>query len=168
MRRSLRLGIATVAALGALANPALADKTVVKDQRNETAKLRKNGRVDIVRASAGHRGQLLEHKVVVRARIKRKRKAERPLLGINVRGGNASDPEYMILGTDIFKNRRKGKPIRIGDARLRAQGKKWTYRFDPAVFPKGGLGRYGWVAFTSTKQRVLDLVPANRYQVHKP
>ena len=166
MRRKILLPVLALA-LAASTATALADKNVVKDQRGETAGLRDNGRIDIVRASAGHAGGSLEHKVVMRERIKRKRKRERPLLGINLRGSNSSDPEYLVLGDDIFKNRPQGKPLRIGPAVLKGKRKTWTYRFDPDVFPNGGLGRYGWVAFTTTGN-ALDVVPANAYAIHRP
>jgi hypothetical protein len=167
MRRKILLVVAAALTLAAGAVPALADKTVVKDERGETAALRDNGRVDIVRASAGHFGGRLEHKVVMRERIKPKRKRERPLLGLNLRGSNTSDPEYLVLGKDIFKNRPEGKPVRIGAATLRGKRKTWTYRFKPEAFPNGGLGRYGWVAFTTTA-KAFDVAPANAYAIHKP
>lgn len=155
-----------VAALIA-ASVALADTTTIKDGKRETAALKKNGRVDIVKASAGHDGGLLEHRILVRERIKPSRRRERPLIGINTRGGGASDPEFLVYGDDIFKNRKKGDPKRIGAASLDADGRRWTYRFDPAEFPGDGLGRYGWVAFTTTA-KALDVVPANSYEIHKP
>lgn len=167
MSRRILTGAAALIAVAVFAVPALADKTVLKDERNETSALQKNGRLDIVRASAGHSGSLLEHKVVMRERIKRKRNRERPLIGLNVRGGSSSDPEYLILGEAIFKNRPKGDPVKVAGARLRGSRKTWTYRFDPADLPGGGLDTYGWVAFTSTP-KALDLVPANAYEIHRP
>lgn len=146
---------------------AFADTTTIKDGKRETKALKKNGRVDIIRASAGHDGELLEHTVVVREKIKTKRRRERPLIGINTKGGGASDPEFLVYGDDIFKTRKKGDPKRIGAATLGADGRVWTYRFSPAEFPDGGLGRYGWVAFTTTA-KALDVVPANSYAIHKP
>jgi hypothetical protein len=167
MSRRIWICAAALLALVAVAAPALADKTTVKDEKEETAALAENGRVDIVRASAGHSGRLLEHKVVMRERIKRKKNRERPLLGINLRGDSSSDPEYLILGEAIYKNPPKGKPTRIAGAKLTGSRKTWTYRFDPADFPKGGLGTYGWAAFTTTP-KALDVVPANSYEIHRP
>ena len=155
-----------VAALLA-ASYAFADTTTIRDSKRETRPLKKNGRVDILRASAGHSGDLLEHKVKVREKIKTSRRRERPLIGINTRGGGSSDPEFLVYGDDIFKNRKKGDPKRIGAATLKADGRRWTYRFSPGEFPNGGLGRYGWVAFTTTA-KALDVVPANSYAIHKP
>ncbi len=146
---------------------AFADMTTIKDGKRETRALKKNGRVDIVSAAAGHSGELLRHEIVVREKIKTSRRRERPLIGINTRGGGASEPEFLVYGDDIFKNRRKGDPKRIGAASLDADGRRWTYRFDPAEFPGDGLGRYGWVAFTTTA-KALDVVPANSYAIHKP
>lgn len=161
------MGAAALLAAAACAQPALADRLTVKDEREETAALRDNGRVDILRASAGHHGSRLEHKVVVRERIKRSRKRERPLIGINLRGSNTSDPEYLVYGDDVFKVRPQGDPLRVADASLHGSRKTWTYRFEPAAFPNGGLGRYGWVAFTTTK-KALDVVPPNYYETHRP
>jgi hypothetical protein len=168
MSRRIWMPAVTALAVMATAAPAIADKTVLKDEREETAALRENGRVDIVRASAGHAGGRLEHKVVMREKIKPKRKRERPLLGINVRGSSSSDPEYLVFGDDVFKNRLKGDPVRVADATLKGRRKTWTYRFDPADFPGGGLDSYGWVAFTATEKATLDILPANAYEVHKP
>jgi hypothetical protein len=167
MKRRIATTTVTLLACVIAAAPAAADKSTVKDEREETAALRENGRVDIVRASAGHFGSRLEHTVVVREQIKRSRKRERPLIGINLRGSNTSDPEYLVYGDGIFKNRPQGEPLRVADATLRAQGASWTYRFDPEAFPDGGLGRYGWVAFTTTK-KALDVLPPNYYATHRP
>jgi hypothetical protein len=167
MKRKTLTSAAALLALAAIAAPALADKTTVKDEKRETSALAENGRLDIVRASAGHSGDLLEHKVVMREKIKPNKNRERPLIGINVRGDNTSDPEYLILGEAIFKNPPKGKPTRIAGAKLSGSRKTWTYRFDPADFPAGGLDNYGWAAFISTP-KALDVVPANFYEPHRP
>lgn len=164
LKHLLPLAVLAVALCGAAY--AVADTKTVRDSKGETKALRKNGRVDIIRAKAGHAGQLLKHTVVVRKRIKQSRRRERPLLGINTRGGGSSDPEFLVYGDDIFKSRKKGDPKRIGNAKLSASGRRWTYRFDPGTFP-GGLGRkYGWVAFTTTA-KALDVVPANAYAIHR-
>jgi hypothetical protein len=167
--RPTRLLLPLVALLAALlaASFAFADTTTIKDGKRETRALKKNGRVDILRASAGHAGGLLEHRVVVRKRIRTSRRRERPLIGINTRGGGSSDPEFLVYGDDIFKNRKKGDPKRIGNARLTAERRRWTYRFGRDEFPDGPLGRYGWVAFTTTA-KALDVVPANAYEIHRP
>ena len=167
MRPKLLAAIAVLLALLVGASLAFADTTTIRDSKRETKALRKNGRVDIVRAIAGHEGALLEHRIVVRERIDTDRRRERPLIGINTRGGGHSDPEFLVYGDDIFKNRRKGDPKRVGAATLAADGRKWTYRFSPGEFPDGGLGRYGWVAFTTTA-KALDVVPVNSYAIHKP
>ena len=141
--------------------------TTVRDDVHETQALRDNPRVDIVKAIAAHQGELLKHTVIVQAPINKKKRRERPLLGINTRGNSASDPEFLVYGNDIFKNPKKGKPSKIGRAQLSGHGKRWIYRFDPDVFPHGGLGRYGWAAFTTTA-KALDVVPNNSYVTHRP
>ncbi len=156
--------IAAVAAAALLASTAAqaAKRSVIHDAVRETKALRHNGRVDIVKAIAAHHGKLVQHTVVVRAKIKPSRHRERPLLGINTRGGPTSDPEYLVYGGAIFKTPKKGKPKRIASAQLTSHGRRWRYRFDPRDFPHGGLHRYGWAAFTRTK-KALDVVPANSY-----
>lgn len=148
-----------------LAAPADASRQVVRDELRETKALKRNGRIDIRKATARHRGELLEHSVVMRKRIAPKRGRERPLIAINTRGGGRSDAEYLVFGGAIFKNRPKGEPKRIGDAELEAGRRKWTYRFDPAEI-KGGLGRYGWAAVV-TKGNAFDLAPPRRYKRHR-
>ena len=101
LRALLALVLAALALAGATL--AWADTDVIRDDVNETKALRDNGRVDIVKAIAGHQGPLLKHTVIVREQIKKKRKRERPLLGINTRGNPSSDPEYLVYGDDIFK-----------------------------------------------------------------
>jgi len=166
MRLRALLTLAVAAAVLGAAALAWADTDVIRDSVNETKALRDNGRVDIVKAIAGHDGPLLKHTIVVREHIDRDRKRERPLLAINVRGNPSSDPEYLIYGDDIFKNPKHGKPSRIGPAQLSGHGERWVYRFDPRDFP-GGLGRYGWAAFTTTA-KALDVVPNNSYVTHRP
>ena len=164
LRALLALTLAAVALGGATL--AWADTDVIEDGINETKALRENGRVDIVKAIASHQGKLLKHTVVVREDIDPDRHRERPLLAINVRGNESSDPEFLIYGDDIFKNPKLGKPSRIGPAQLSGHGRRWVYRFDPRDFPDG-LRRYGWAAFTTTK-KALDVVPNNSYAIHRP
>ena len=165
LRALLALVLAALALAGATL--AWADTDVIRDGANETKALRDNGRVDIVKAIAGHHGHLLQHTVVVREHIDRDRRRERPLIAINVRGNPSSDPEYLVYGDDIFKNPKKGKPEKIARANLSGHGTHWVYRFDPRDFPDGGLGKYGWAAFTTTA-KALDVVPNNSYAIHRP
>jgi hypothetical protein len=167
MRLRTLIALALTAAVLVGAALAWADTDVVRDDINETKALRENGRVDIVKAIAGHQGPLLKHTIVVREPIDPKRKRERPLLGINVRGNPSSDPEYLVYGDDIFKNPKQGKPEPIAAAQLSGHGKRWVYRFDPRDFPDGGLRKYGWAAFTTTA-KALDVVPNNSYATHRP
>lgn len=138
-----------------------AAKVTVRDGVRETRALRKNGRVDIVKVIAAHHGPDLQFTVVVRSKINPARHAEQPLLGINTRGNPASDPEYLVRGGAVFKNPKKGKPERIAHATLTEEGRSWQYRFSPKAVP-GGLGKFGWAAFTVTK-KALDVVPNNSY-----
>jgi len=167
MRLRVLIAVPTVALALLGAAFAWADSTTVRDAVGESVPLRQNPRVDIVKAIAGHQGDLLKHTIIVNGRIDPDRRRERPLLGINTRGSSSSDPEFLVYGDDIFKNPKKGKPVRIGKAQLSGHGKRWIYRFDPAQFPHGGLGRYGWAAFTTTA-KALDVVPNNFYAIHKP
>lgn len=157
--------IAIVVLAGALAPAAPANTKSVRDAKRESGPLRKNGRLDIVKAAAGHdRAGRLVHTVVVRKQVDPDRGRERPVIAINTRGGRRSDPEYQVFGDVVYKRPRKGDPRRIGAADLGSRGRRWTYRFDPAVIP--GLGRYGWAAIT-TKGSAFDIAPARRYARHR-
>jgi hypothetical protein len=165
IRTALPAAAAALLAAALLATPASAGRQVVRDELRETKALKLNGRIDIRKAIARHRGELLEHSVVMRRRIAPKRGRERPVIAINTRGGGRSDAEYLVFGRAIFKNRPKGKPKLIGEAELVAKGRKWTYRFDPAEI-KRDLGRYGWAAIV-TKGNAFDLAPPKRYKKHR-
>lgn len=165
MRRQRQLALLVTAALAAGAAPALANTTTVRDDTRESKQLKRKGRLDIKKAQAGHKGELLKHTVVMRKRVDADRGKERPLIAINTRGGRTTDPEYLVFGKAIFRQKKKGDPVEIGDAALKARGKRWIYTFDPAVIP--GLKRYGWAAI-STKGKAFDIAPSNRYQLHRP
>ena len=157
--------IATAVLAAVLASPAPANTKSVRDAKRESGPLRKHGRLDIVKATAGHdRAGRLVHSVVVRKRVDPDRGRERPVIAINTRGGRRSDPEYQVFGDAVFKRPKKGDPRRIGEADLGSRGRRWTYRLDPAVI--GGLGRYGWAAIT-TKGNAFDIAPARRYARHR-
>ena len=164
-RLLILLAAAALALLGA--SFAYADTQKVEDEIRESSVLRENGRLDIVKTTAGHKGKLLKHTIEMRGRVKPNRKKERPILGINTRGNRTSDPEYLVLGGTIFKNRKLGESIRVGEARLTSKKRRWTYLIDPKEFP-GKLGPYGWVAFTTAKGDSADVVPANTYIIHEP
>jgi hypothetical protein len=155
---------ALVAALATLAPAAAAGEQVVRDARAETKQLRGHPRLDILRATAGHRGGLLVHTVTMRRAVTPERGRERPLIGLNVRGGKRSDPEFLVFGAAVFKVRAKGDPKVVADAELSSRGRRWVYTFDPAEF---SLKRYGWVAITS-KGKTADVAPARRYRTHRP
>lgn len=166
MRKTILISlILAAAAFGAVtfasASGGTSNKVTIRDDIRETKALRKNPRVDITKVIAAHRGSKLQFTIAVRDKIKPKRHAEQPLLGINTRGNPSSDPEYLVRGGAIFKNPKKGDPQRIAHASLTEKGRRWQYRFDPADFP-GGLGKFGWAAFTVTK-KALDVVPNDSY-----
>lgn len=160
----MRLAALALSGVIALAAGAEANSKAVRDAKGESAPLRKNGRLDIIRAAAGHADGLLTHTVTVRKRINPDRGRERPILALNTRGGGRSDPEYQIFGSTIFRTRAKGDPKAVGEATLSSRGRSWTYSFDPAQIP--GLRRYGWAAIT-TKGNAFDVAPARRYADHR-
>lgn len=146
-----------------LAGSAAANTRSVADAKRETAPLRKNGRLDITKAIAGHKAGMLAHTVVVRKRVDPSRGRERPVIAINTRGGSRSDPEYQVFGGAVFKIPRKGDPKNVGDAELDSRGRRWIYVIDPALL--GDPKRYGWAAIT-TKGNAFDVAPARRYAQH--
>lgn len=148
--------------LGFAVSPSLADTRAVTDPVKETRALERNGRLDIVRATASHAGARLKHTVSVRSRIDPKRGHERPLIAINTRGSGISKPEYLVFGPALFRTTNQD-PVAIGDAALQHTKRRWIYRFDPDQIRH--LGTYGWAAVT-TKGRALDVAPAARYAIH--
>lgn len=161
------VGAATAACLLAppLTSVSAANSRAVSDGKRETAPLRKNGRLDITRALAGHRNGLLTHTVVVRRRVAPERGKERPVIALNTRGRRRSDPEFQVYGRAVFDVRGSGDPQAIADAELRSRGRRWIYLFDPAGIP-GLERRYGWAAIT-TKGSAFDVAPSRRYALHR-
>ncbi len=163
MARSIPfIALALALALTALAGLALADSARVKDDRRETPQLAKNGRLDITRATLSHKGDQIKHVITMRKPVKPKRSKERPLIGINTRGNETSDPEYLVLGESVFRVRKDDDPRKVAEAQLSARKKRWIYRFDASEI---GLRRYGWVAI-ATKGKAFDAAPADRYKIH--
>lgn len=152
-----------IAAVAALASVALANEQVVRDDRAETKQLKRHPRLDILRATAGHRDGLLMHTVTMRRAVDADRGKERPLIGLNVRGGRRSELEYLVFGGAVFKLRNDRDPKVVADAELTSRGRRWVYLFDPEEV---GLNRYGWVAITA-KGRTGDVAPADRYRRHR-
>jgi len=152
-----------VAGLLAFGSAALASDQTVRDDRAETKQLKRHPRLDILRATAGHREGLLMHTVTMRRAVAPERGRERPLIGINVRGGQRSDPEFLVFGGAVFKVRSKGDPKVVAEAELTSRGRRWVYLFDPDEF---GLERYGWAAITA-KGNTGDVAPARRYRKHR-
>lgn len=165
MMRQLRLVTlcAALAVFALAATAALANRQTVRDARAETKALKKNGRLDIIRATAGHQGELLKHVVTMRRRVDPDRPKERPLIGLNARGGPHSDPEFLVFGADVFKVRAGKDPKRVGAAELSSRGRRWAYLFDPAQID---LKRYGWAAI-ATRGKTFDVAPAGRYKNHR-
>jgi hypothetical protein len=154
---------AVAVALAALCSFAVANEQVVRDDRAETKQLKRHPRLDILRATAGHRDGLLKHTVTMRRAVEPARGKERPLIGLNVRGGRRSELEYLVFGGAVFKLRSGRDPKVVADAELTSRGRRWVYLFDPEEI---GLTRYGWVAITA-KGRTGDVAPANRYRQHR-
>lgn len=152
------IALAVACLLVLYAAAASASSNRIEDGKRETAALAANGRVDIIRASAARFGSDLRFTITMRKRVRPKPGNERPLLLINTRGGGKSEPEYALYGNGLFKL--KPNDDRIGDARLTASGRTWSYRFDPGQIP--GLNRYGWAALTS-KGPAEDVAPNRRY-----
>jgi hypothetical protein len=157
------LAAALLAALAALASVAVAGEQVVRDDRAETKQLKRHPRLDILRATAGHRDGLLVHTVTMRRAVAPERGKERPLIGLNVRGGPRSELEFLVFGGSVFKLRSNGDPKVVADAELTSRGRRWVYVFDP---DEVGLTRYGWAAIT-VKGRTSDVAPADRYRKHR-
>ena len=89
----------------------------IEDRARETRALKENGRVDIIRAGSARYGGDVRNAVTMRSAVQVARPAERPLLILNVDGGNRSDPEYLLLGETLFRVNPPGPTYRSGRCR---------------------------------------------------
>jgi hypothetical protein len=162
-RRKLELIVAAavVAAL-VVVSAANADSTAVRDRAKETKALKRRPNLDIVRASAGHAGDELKHKVKMRGRIKPGKKNTRPFILINTKGGKRSAYEFVVVGTRVLEVR-GNRLERVGGSRLSTRRRTWIYRFSPESFGAGDS--YGWAALTA-KGKTVDLAPNRNYKKH--
>ena len=133
----------------------------IEDRARETRALKENGRVDIIRAGSARYGGDVRFAVTMRSAVEPARPAERPLLILNVDGGNRSNPEYLLLGETLLRVKPSGADVPIGKVQAGARGRTWSYRFDPDQVP-GGLDRYGWAALTRTGD-AEDVAPEDGY-----
>lgn len=157
MKRHAILTITFLLALAALADAGQR----IEDRARETRALKENGRVDIIRAGSARYGRDVRFTVTMRAPVRPNAAEGRPLLILNVRGGNRSDPEYLLLGPTLFRIKPSGADIPIGKVQAGARGRTWSYRFDPDQIP-GGLDRYGWAVLTRTGE-AEDVAPEDGY-----
>lgn len=134
-------------------------RTTVRDGKRETSALSKNGRLDIIRATGDRQQGNLVFTVTMREQVRRSATRERPAILINTRGNRRSDPEFAAFGNRVFRVRNRDD-VAIGEARLGARGRTWTYRFKSNVIPN--LDRFGWAAATN-KGRAFDIAPDDRY-----
>jgi hypothetical protein len=160
--RALVAAVAALLLLATAAEATAAAKTV-RDPRFDTPYLSGHGRVDITRATAARKLDVVRHAVKMRARVRPARPRERPGIIINTRGGQRSAYELIVLGSTIFRVPGKGPPKAVGEATLTAEGRTWRYRFD--LDEARGLGAgYGWAAITQKRnRRFADLAPDRGY-----
>ncbi len=104
-----------------LAATASAATKRIEDGKRETTALAENGRVDIIRASSARFGKDLRYAITMRKRVRPKGQREQPQLLLNTRGDGKSDPEFVLLGDDLF-DVRGDRSKRIGPAQLGAKG----------------------------------------------
>lgn len=165
LRRLVTLLATALLAFGLAHGDAFANGTrTVKDAKFETPTLSRNGRLDIVEATASRFGPSISHTVTMRAKVKRGSKKERPSITINTKGGRTSSYEYIVFGSTIFKVPKSGPPTAIGVATLTAKGRTWTFDFDAAQIP-GLPSSYGWAAITQKghKNKIVDVAPEKGY-----
>ena len=160
------LATLAIAALAAAAGAAAATEAV-RDQRADTAVLKRKPELDIRRVSvADQSGDLLKYVVSVQGRLRPQRRFTRPFILINTRGGETSrSPEYMVFGPRVFK--RDGDSFeKVGANRLTTRRKTWIYRFKPSRIGLGPGDTFGWSALIR-KGKAVDLAPNARYIEHK-
>ncbi len=142
---------------------AIADgERVVSDPKFDNVALSRNGRLDIVEASAVRKGTEIKHAVRMRAKLKAGRSKERPGILINTKGGSRGAYEYIVFGSTIFKVPRKGQPKPIGESVLRSSKRTWTFSFDAAEIPDLPTP-YGWAAITQKGNGIADVAPDRGY-----
>ena len=150
----------TMLACLALAGTATA-KFTVRDQTRETKALADHPRLDIRRATSARGNGNLIFTVSMRRAVRPNSERERPGILINTSGGRRSNPEYLVFGDAVYRVTNNGNTVAIGPAQLGANGRTWTYRFDPDEIPDLG-NRFGWAAITA-KDRARDVAPGSRY-----
>ena len=97
------------------------------------------------------------------ARVRPARHRERPAIIVNTRGGKRSPYEFIVLGSTIFRVPAKGAPKPVGDAKLTASKRRWSYRFDLDEVRGLGAG-YGWAAVTQKRSgKFADVAPGRGY-----
>jgi hypothetical protein len=163
LRKPLASLAAALVAVSLLPGAALADgERVVTDPKFDNVALSRNGRLDIVEASAVRRGTEIKHAVKMRAKLKAGRSKERPGILINTKGGSRGAYEYIVFGSTIFKVPRTGQPKAIGSSVLRSSKRTWTFSFDAAEIPNLP-GSYGWAAITQKGNGIADVAPDKGY-----
>jgi hypothetical protein len=135
---------------------------VVRDAKFETAALSRNGRLDIVEASASRHGDAIKHTVAMRAKVRPARKNEHPAILINTKGGRESDAEYVVFDSTIFELPKHDDAVAIGAATVTSKQRTWKYEFDATAIP-GLIGSYGWAAVTQKGKNVSDIAPDKGY-----
>jgi hypothetical protein len=141
-----------------------ADSTALRDPAKETNALKRQPELDIVRIAAGHSGGQLRHKVRMRGRLKPDRKATRPFILLNTKGGPRSGYEYLVSGRRVLKRVGLNEFRRVGTASFRTRKRTWIFSFPASAFGPGK--RYGWAALTN-RGRASDVAPNRRYAVHE-
>ncbi len=167
MQPTLRKPLASMAAVLMAASlvpaAALADgERVVTDPKFDNVALSRNGRLDIVEASASRKGSKIKHAVKMRAKLKAGRSKERPGILINTKGGSRGAYEYIVFGSTIFKVPKQGQPQPIGNSVLRSSKRTWTFSFDAAEIPNLPSS-YGWAAITQKGNGIADVAPDKGY-----
>jgi hypothetical protein len=163
-RKAGALAAALAVALVSLSAVAGADSTTLRDPAGETRVLKKQPHLDIVRVSAGHARGELRHKVRMRGKLKPNRKATRPFILLNTKGGPRSDYEYLVSGRRVLERVGANEFRKVGKASVRTRKRTWIYRFPASAFKPGK--QYGWAALTS-RGRASDIAPNRRYAVHR-
>jgi hypothetical protein len=152
---------AVLAALLASSSEA-AGKRTVRDPKFDNRAVSKNGRLDIVAASHRSKAGTVRFTVTMREKVKRGRSNERPGIFLNTKGGRRSDPEYAAFGQTLFRIRRNGTAVAIGDSALSSARRTWKFAFDPGQVAALADG-YGWAAITQKGKRIADIAPDRGY-----
>lgn len=167
IRWAVAVGVIAALCAGTIATAAKSGRSVVRDDRADSKRLKRKPELDIRKAKVVDEApDQVKHKIRMQGKLKPRKKFTRPFVLINIRGGKRSDFEYLLLGPRVFKKTKSDRFRKVGANKFKTVGRTWIYRFKPSRIGLGPGDRYGWAVLTA-KGRTVDLAPDRRYVKHR-